>query len=221
MCARARACKRANALCDELRTYVYTYTRDQVGTRRASIALTFWTYLTTLRHRSPSPLPSMWPMQARPRRRGVHAPKIISSRSPSAVERHTRSPARPTPEGLGAFAFAPSSGWAARRRTRTRPVRVIARHTLAHNGTATTPFARESTFAHNRPAIRYTTAARPADCGDGADHARHYAQLMEECGRERRPIATRASPLTTRSPTRLFSNCPQRGTKAPRCALGV
>lgn len=41
------------------------------------------------------------------------------------------------------FPHVSPSGWAARHRARTRPVRVTARRTLAHDGTAT-PFARES-----------------------------------------------------------------------------
>jgi len=188
--------------------YIHTHARGKLG--RASIALTFWTYLTLVT-RSPSPLPSMWPMQAR--RRGAHASKIISSRSPLAVEGHTL--ARHTPGGLGAFPFtpSPSSGWAARRRARTRPVRVIARHTLAHNSTATTPFAHGVHIRPQSPAIRYTTgqASWQARLTAPTDHARHYAQLTEECGRKRRPMVTRAAPPTTRStrrgglpPTRLF-----------------
>lgn len=84
-----------------------------------------------------------------------------------------------------------SSGWAARRRARTRPVRVIARrHARAHNRTVT-PFARESALPTIARDTRYTTGReRP-------DHARHCAQLTEKCGRERRPMATRAVPPST------------------------
>lgn len=98
------------------------------------------------------------------------------------------------------------SGWAARRRARTRPVRVTARHALAtHNGTAT-PFTHKSAL----PTIARDT--RLAAARGRADHARHYAQLTEECGHGGRPMAARATlpppfPCHSQpvlSPTRFF-----------------
>lgn len=199
--------------------YMYIHTRKQVGTRRASIALTFWTYLTTIS--SPLPVASVVVDVADTGPGGGTLRKFLFSSIPRRSDEGDANSSDVTRQSrrvrvrVRVRSTHPSS-WAARRRARTRPVRAIARHTLAHRGTAT-PFARESalpTITRDYP--RYTTGQ-----ADGADHARHYAQLTEECGREhwrRRPMASARRRETARRPVAdaaLLKSRVGRGAKAP------
>lgn len=146
ICVRARRmCARASErLHDESRAHTHIHTR-RVGTETSLHR----THLLDLSHNSSSPFPRrLFTVNVADTARRGHTPKIISS--PITSRGATRGRAHDLRRVR--VRCTRTSGWAVRRRARTRPVRAIARHTLAHNRTAT-PFARESAL----PTIAYNT----------------------------------------------------------------
>lgn len=180
-------------------THIHARTRgqswDETSLRR--------THLLDLSHNSSSPFPVVSIVDVAdggPRRGARHAPKIISPRSrrggnSSSTHECRRARVRCTR----------SSGWAARRRARTRPVRAIARHTFAHGGTVT-PFAHDSvlpTIARDTLARRTTRPRAPLRTADGGMRPR----ASPNSGARRAPSLSHPPPSARQDglpPTRLF-----------------
>lgn len=189
-----------SALYDELRAHAYTRTHTR-GQSWGETSL-HRTHLLDLSHNSSSPFP-------------VVSTVDVADGGPGGGHGTLRKLFLPDPVNEGGNSLSThesrvpctrSSGWAARPRARTRRVRVIARRTFAHVGTAT-PFAHDSvlpTIARDTRLARGTGRPRaPLRTADGG--MRSHASANRDA--RRAPFLSRPPPRRRQdglSPTRFF-----------------